>query len=182
MDGNNIPLPFSHCSRLSPVGFRPLGARNQWFSGSLSRVSSSGSPELGEVRSRFAMASSGDGEKRREPPGATGPRSSIDTSSVECGPSSRVSRGAAEEIGMAERLTDVFVGGGDGDLLMQRSDREDRVLQALDMQVVGACRADERLKPLLKSSGSSSAAKDRLLAHLSRVLIVSIRIKCLSGS
>ncbi|KAI6674364.1 hypothetical protein NL676_002270 [Syzygium grande] len=45
--------------------------------------------------------------------------------------------GAAEEIGMAERLTDVFVGGGDGDLLMQRSDREDRVLQALDIQVVG---------------------------------------------
>ncbi|KAI6680632.1 hypothetical protein NL676_034513 [Syzygium grande] len=76
--------------------------------------------------------------------------------------------GQPEEIGMAERLTDVFVGGGDGDLLMQRSDREDRVLQALDMQVVGACRADERLKPLLKSSGSSSAAKDRLLAHLSR--------------
>ncbi|XP_056174686.1 uncharacterized protein LOC130140127 isoform X2 [Syzygium oleosum] len=50
----------------------------------------------------------------------------------------------------------------------QRSDREDRVLQAFDKQVVGACRADERLKPLLKSSGSSSAAKDRLLAHLSR--------------
>ncbi|XP_056173866.1 uncharacterized protein LOC115691289 [Syzygium oleosum] len=70
---------------------------------------------------------------------------------------------------MAERLTDVFVGGGDGDLLMQRNDWEDRVLQALDMQVVGACRADERLKPLLKSSGSSSAAKDRLLAHLSQV-------------
>ncbi|KAI6678058.1 hypothetical protein NL676_038854 [Syzygium grande] len=91
-------------------GFRPLGARNQWFSGLLSRVSSSGSPELGEVRSRFAMASSGDGEKRREPQDATGPRSSIDTSSVECGPSSRVSKGAAEEIGMAERLTDVFVG------------------------------------------------------------------------
>ncbi|XP_056163616.1 uncharacterized protein LOC130136977 [Syzygium oleosum] len=72
---------------------------------------------------------------------------------------------------MAKRLTDVFIGGGDGDLLMQRSDREDRVLQwlqVLDMQVVGACRADERLKPLLKSSESSSAAADRLLAHLSQ--------------
>ncbi|KAI6698139.1 hypothetical protein NL676_018258 [Syzygium grande] len=119
------------------------------------------------------MASSGDGENgenrrtrldRDEP----GDPSQIDASSVECGPSSRVSRGAAEEIGMVERLTDVFVRGGDGDLLMQRSDREDRVLQALDVQVVGACRTDEILKPLLKSSGSSSAAKDRLLAHLSR--------------
>ncbi|KAI6678057.1 hypothetical protein NL676_038853 [Syzygium grande] len=39
------------------------------------------------------------------------------------------------------------------------------------MQVVRACRADERLKPLLQSSGSSSAAKDRLLAHLSRLKI-----------
>ncbi|KAI6687642.1 hypothetical protein NL676_024470 [Syzygium grande] len=41
------------------------------------------------------------------------------------------------------------------------------------MQVVGACRADERLKPLLKSSGSSSAAKDRisspvLFMHISK--------------
>lgn len=105
--------------------------------------------------------------------------SSIDASSVESRPSSRASSGVGEEIGMAERLTDIFVGEGDGDLLMQRSDREDRVLQwlqALHMQVIGACRADERLKPLLKSSGSSSAAEDRLLAHLSQVLVVSIRI------
>ncbi|KAI6676249.1 hypothetical protein NL676_037045 [Syzygium grande] len=123
------------------------------------------------------MASSGDGENgenRRARPDRdeVGDRSSSDAPAVESGPGSRVSRGAAgEEIGMAERLTDVVVGGGDGDLLMQRSDREDRVLQwlqALDMQVVGACRADERLKPLLKSSGSSSAAEDRLLAHLSQ--------------
>ncbi|KAI6704451.1 hypothetical protein NL676_007413 [Syzygium grande] len=63
---------------------------------------------------------------------------------------------------MAKRLTDVFIGGGNGELLMQRSDREERVLQALDMQVVGACRTDERLKPLSKPSGSSNAAKDRL--------------------
>ncbi|KAI6678077.1 hypothetical protein NL676_038873 [Syzygium grande] len=91
MDGNNIPLPL-FIVLTSPVVSAPR-ARNQWFSGLLSRVSSSGSPELGEVRSRFAMASSGDGEKRREPQDATGPRSSIDTSSVECGPSSRVSRG-----------------------------------------------------------------------------------------
>ncbi|KAL5734570.1 hypothetical protein ACOSP7_032431 [Xanthoceras sorbifolium] len=68
-------------------------------------------------------------------------------------------------------LTDVFVEEGDGDLLLQRSDREDRVLQwllALDMQVMGACRADERLKPLLKSNASSGVAEDRLLAHLSQ--------------
>ncbi|KAI6679277.1 hypothetical protein NL676_033158 [Syzygium grande] len=111
----NIPLPL--LALFSPLagGFRSLGARNQWFSGSLSRVSSSGSPEFGEVRSRFAMASSGDGENgenRRTRPDLDEPGdpSSIDASSVESGPSSRVSRGAAEEIGMAERLTDVFVG------------------------------------------------------------------------
>ncbi|KAI6694315.1 hypothetical protein NL676_022025 [Syzygium grande] len=48
MDGNNIPLPL--LALFSPLagGFRPLGARNQWFSGSLSRVSSGGSPEFGE--------------------------------------------------------------------------------------------------------------------------------------
>ncbi|XP_056159735.1 inorganic pyrophosphatase TTM1-like [Syzygium oleosum] len=94
MDGNNIPLPL--LALFSPLagGFRPLGARNQWFSGSLSRVSSSGSPEFGEVRSRFAMASSGDGENgenRRTRPDRDEPGdpSSIDASSVECGPSSR---------------------------------------------------------------------------------------------
>lgn len=94
------------------------------------------------------------------------------SSSAESRPGSGASRsGAGEEIGVAERLADVFAGDGDGDLLMQRSDREDRVLlwlQALDLQVMGACRADERLKPLLKSNGTSSAAEDRLLAHLSQ--------------
>ncbi|KAF8022021.1 hypothetical protein BT93_G2222 [Corymbia citriodora subsp. variegata] len=123
------------------------------------------------------MASSGnresDGDRRIRPDRDDGldGSSPVDAPSVEPGPSSWVSRGASEEIGMAERLADAFAGEGDGDLLMQRSDREDRVLQwlqALDMQVMGACRADERLKPLLKSSGPSSAAEDRLLAHLSQ--------------
>ncbi|KAJ9553435.1 hypothetical protein OSB04_017480 [Centaurea solstitialis] len=75
-------------------------------------------------------------------------------------------------IGLAERLTDLFVGDGDGDgdLLMQRNANEGTVvqwLQALDMQVMGACRADERLKPLLKLN-VSSVAEDRLLSHLSQ--------------
>ncbi|KAF3954981.1 hypothetical protein CMV_019752 [Castanea mollissima] len=75
------------------------------------------------------------------------------------------------EIGLTERLTDILVDEGDGDLLLQRSDREDRVLQwlqALDLQVMGACRADERLKPLLKMDASNGVAEDRLLAHLSQ--------------
>ncbi|KAK8517148.1 hypothetical protein V6N12_032345 [Hibiscus sabdariffa] len=74
-------------------------------------------------------------------------------------------------IGLAERLTDVFVGENDGDLLLQQSDREDRVLQwlqALDMQLIGACRSDERLKPLFKVNVSNDVAEDRLLAHLSQ--------------
>lgn len=41
-------------------------------------------------------------------------------------------------------------------------------LLALDLQVMGACRADERLKPLLKLNVSAGAAEDRLLAHLSQ--------------
>ncbi|OMO88202.1 hypothetical protein CCACVL1_08530 [Corchorus capsularis] len=75
------------------------------------------------------------------------------------------------EIGLTERLTDIFVEENDGDLLLQQSDREDRVLQwlqALDMQVIGACRTDERLKPLLKVNVSNGIAEDRLLAHLSQ--------------
>ncbi|XP_039020078.1 uncharacterized protein LOC120151792 [Hibiscus syriacus] len=74
-------------------------------------------------------------------------------------------------IGLAERLTDIFVDENDGDLLLQQSDREDRVLQwlqALDMQLIGACRTDERLKPLLKVNVSNGIAEDRLLAHLSQ--------------
>lgn len=92
-----------------------------------------------------------------------------DTASVE------TSAAGSREIGLTERLTDVFVEEGDGDLLLQRRDREDRVLQwlqALDMQVMGACRADERLKPLLKSNASNGLAEDRLLAHLSQVIDV----------
>lgn len=91
--------------------------------------------------------------------------------------SSRTSREMRNEIGLAERLTDIFVGENDGDLLLQQSEREDRVLQwlqALDMQVIGACRTDERLKPLLKVNVSNGVAEDRLLAHLSQVVLLII--------
>lgn len=87
-----------------------------------------------------------------------------------------VGSGRGRRASMAERLRDVILGESDGDLLLQNSEREDRVLQwlhALDMQVMGACRADERLKPLLKlSSASVGGAEDPLLAHLSQVLSV----------
>ncbi|XP_076924611.1 uncharacterized protein LOC143587106 [Bidens hawaiensis] len=70
--------------------------------------------------------------------------------------------------GLADRLTDLFVGDGDDEVLMRRSARGTVVqwLQALDMQVMGACRADERLKPLLKVNVSSGVAEVRLLSHL----------------
>ncbi|KAM7270268.1 hypothetical protein ACFE04_029482 [Oxalis oulophora] len=88
--------------------------------------------------------------------------------------------------GLTEILTEILVEEGDGDLLLiQRSDGGDdndssstssgvlQWLQALDMQVMGACRADERLKPLLKFNVSSTtgliAAEDYgLLAHLTQ--------------
>ena len=79
---------------------------------------------------------------------------------------------SGDGVGLTGRLADILVEEGDGDLLLQESDRGDRVmqfLQALDLQVMGACRADERLKPLLKLNVSSGAAEDRLLAHLSQV-------------
>ncbi|XP_051121260.1 uncharacterized protein LOC127244800 isoform X2 [Andrographis paniculata] len=72
---------------------------------------------------------------------------------------------------VTRRLAELFVEDGDGDLLLQRSDREDGVhkwLRALNLQVMGACRADERLKPLLKLNTSTDAAEDPLLAHLSQ--------------
>lgn len=97
---------------------------------------------------------------------------SVETLSVGSDRVLRTNGGVSGEIGLVEPLMDVFVEEGDGDLLLQRSDREDRVLQwlqALDMQVMGACRADERLKPLLKMNVSSGLAEDRLLAHLSQV-------------
>lgn len=78
------------------------------------------------------------------------------------------------DLGLTERLTDILVEDGDGDLLIENNSREgeDRVmqwLQALDMQVMGACRADERLKPLLKLNVSNGVAEDRLLSQLSQV-------------
>lgn len=76
------------------------------------------------------------------------------------------------------RLTDLFVGDNDNDdvddLLIQRSNQGTVMqwIQALDVQVMGACRADERLKPLLKLNVSSGVAEDRLLSHLSQVSLI----------
>ena len=98
----------------------------------------------------------------------------VQISSVGSGTTSRQSGEIRNEIGLTERLTDIFVEENDGDLLLQQSDREDRVLQwlqALDMQVIGACRTDERLKPLLKVNVSNGVVEDRLLTHLSKVFL-----------
>lgn len=84
---------------------------------------------------------------------------------------SRYSRRGGDDVGLTDRLTEILVGDGDGDLLLEQSDGEDNLLQwlqALEMQVMGACRADERLKPLLKRTGSGGVADDTLLAHLSQ--------------
>ncbi|KAL2317155.1 hypothetical protein Fmac_031031 [Flemingia macrophylla] len=79
--------------------------------------------------------------------------------------------GSRRQGGLAERLTDILVDESDGDLLIQQTNREDRLLQwlqALDMQVMGACRADERLKPLLKMNTACGVAEDPLLAQLTQ--------------
>ncbi|KAG5053025.1 hypothetical protein JHK87_005223 [Glycine soja] len=90
-----------------------------------------------------------------------------DSSSVE----SATSGGSRTQVGLTERLTDILVDERDGDLLIQQTNREDRLLQwlqALDMQVMGACRADERLKPLLKMNAACGVAEDPLLAQLTQ--------------
>ncbi|CAL0307608.1 unnamed protein product [Lupinus luteus] len=78
---------------------------------------------------------------------------------------------STSEVRLTERLMDILVGEGDGDLLIQQTNREDRLLQwlqALDMQVMGACRADERLKPFLKMNAACGVAEDPLLTQLSQ--------------
>lgn len=88
-----------------------------------------------------------------------------DSSSVDSDGASR------RQVGLTERLTDILVDESDGDLLIQQTNREDRFLQwlqALDMQVMGACRADERLKPLLKMNTACGVAEDPLLAQLTQ--------------
>lgn len=44
-------------------------------------------------------------------------------------------------------------------------------LQALELQAVGACRSDERLRPLLRWNVSCFGSDGRLLAHLGQVLL-----------
>ncbi|XP_072996630.1 uncharacterized protein [Typha latifolia] len=71
----------------------------------------------------------------------------------------------------AERLRDALRGESDGDLLLEHTDGENVLMQwlrALDLQVLGACRADERLQPLLKLNVSNGAAEDRLITQLSQ--------------
>lgn len=86
---------------------------------------------------------------------------------------------------ISRRLTEIFLEDGDEDLFLQKNDKEDGVLQwlrTLDMQVMGACRADERLKPMLKLNVFSGEAEDRLLAHLGQVCMLDqFRIHALVG-
>ncbi|CAL9150651.1 unnamed protein product [Musa hybrid cultivar] len=73
---------------------------------------------------------------------------------------------------VVERLRRLLRGESDGDISHEGSGGgEDGVLQwlhALDLQVLGACRAVERSKPLLKLNVSSGPAEERLLAQLSQ--------------
>ncbi|XP_042044280.1 uncharacterized protein LOC121790048 [Salvia splendens] len=95
----------------------------------------------------------------------SGGGSSIDVSS------SHDEAATLANLSVTRRLTDILVEDRDADLLLQRSGREEGVIQwlrALDLQVTGACRADERLKPLLKRNASAAMAEDGLLSHLSQ--------------
>ncbi|CAH2058673.1 unnamed protein product [Thlaspi arvense] len=89
--------------------------------------------------------------------------STIDSRSNASAGSEREDEPTRIDSGVSDPLTDE----GRRDFL-PGEDRVLRWLQALDMQVLGACRGDERLKPLLKLNVSNGMAEDRLLAHLSQ--------------
>ncbi|KAH9313127.1 hypothetical protein KI387_028162, partial [Taxus chinensis] len=75
-------------------------------------------------------------------------------------------------VSIAHRLTQLLQDTEDGDLLLQQTESENGMLQwlqALDLQVMGVCRADETLRPMLQLNVSCSGADDRLLAQLSQV-------------
>ncbi|OVA06473.1 hypothetical protein BVC80_479g57 [Macleaya cordata] len=112
----------------------------------------------------------------------------MDTSDIGSVGPSMVSHGrknVGTDGGFTDRLRDILSGEGDEDLFLQSSDRENNFfqwLQALDIQLIGACRADERMKPLFKLNVSSGVAEDRLLAHLSQhfdAVEVGILARCL---
>ncbi|KAJ0729767.1 hypothetical protein HanOQP8_Chr07g0263931 [Helianthus annuus] len=94
----------------------------------------------------------------------------IEDSSLDAVSGDFSTRRNGDGVGIAARLTDLLAGDNgnddDDDLLIQRMVMQ--WLQALDLHVIGACRADERLKPLLKVNVSSGVAEDRLLSHLSQ--------------
>lgn len=74
--------------------------------------------------------------------------------------------------GLSGRIRDVLRDGADANLLLGREEVEDGILQwlrALDLQVIGGCRADERLNPMLKLNASSGAAEDQFVAQLLQV-------------
>lgn len=82
----------------------------------------------------------------------------------------QVSNGS-RRVSIAQRLSRLFQGREDEDLFLRQSEGENEMLQwlqALDFQVMGACRADERLRPMLQLNVSCSGADDRLLAQLSQ--------------
>ncbi|KAI0512196.1 hypothetical protein KFK09_012834 [Dendrobium nobile] len=67
------------------------------------------------------------------------------------------------------RIRDVLRDGADANLLLGREEMENGIfqwLQALDLHVIGGCRADERLKPLLKPNATSGAAEDQFMVQL----------------
>ncbi|XP_022939303.1 uncharacterized protein LOC111445260 isoform X1 [Cucurbita moschata] len=126
---------------------------------------------MSNPRKEDSIASNANGDADRDNVEEFGESSRVGGVSSNVGEVSGGPHASTRDINLTERLTDILVDEGDGDLLLQQSDREDRVirwLQALDMQVMGACRADERLKPLLKMTTSNDIAEDRLLAQLSQ--------------
>ncbi|KAH7387092.1 hypothetical protein KP509_16G004600 [Ceratopteris richardii] len=97
--------------------------------------------------------------------GGSAPTSSNNNSSVQTPQPYAIGQ---EEV--ARRLTEVLQGRGDENVLLSSS-RENVLsqwLQALEVHVIGACRADERLQPILRWNSSCTDADKRLMSHLNQ--------------
>lgn len=71
--------------------------------------------------------------------------------------------------GLHGRIRDVLRDGAESDPLLSREEAENGIflwLQALDHQVMGGCRSDERLKPLLKQNATGGVAEDQFVTQL----------------
>lgn len=87
------------------------------------------------------------------------------------------SSGLGSVIDLVYWLSEILVVDVDGDLLFQQSERENNFLQWLqvfDLQVMGVCCFDERIKFLLKVNILSGVVEDCFFVYFSQVCFMNL--------